>query len=153
MPGSEEEFQKFISENRELIESLMALQKDGIVSVASAGRDAAHAVAGSIEHANDSAKAKGEEMFKATYSMFMDPEVQRHFMAMGMEFMMGLSAMMQRAPVPEFVRDAAESTEQTWKKSACSANDQCGAKKVQKVDISDAGKSEVSKVEISDGRE
>ncbi len=153
MSSSEEEFQSFIKENRELIESLMALQKEGMISVASAGRDAAHSMVGSIEHANEAAKEKGEELFKATYSMFMDPEVQRHFMTMGMEFMMGLSAMMQRAPIPDSIRDAAMSTEQTWKKSACAANDQCGASRAQKVDITDAGKPAVTKVNITSNEE
>ena len=54
---------------------------------------------------------------------------------MGMELFMGLSAMMQKAPVPDFVREAAGSTERNWKDSACKANDQCGRSKVQKVEI------------------
>ena len=149
MAGTEEEFQDFVAKNRDLIEKIMVLQKEGVIEVASAGRDAAHEAA----HVVDDAKARAEEFAKATYSMFMDPEVQRHFMTMGMEFMMGLSAMMQRAPIPDSIRDAAMSTEQTWKKSACAANDQCGASRAQKVDITDAGKPAVTKVDITSNEE
>ena len=137
MAGTEEEFQEFVAKNRELIEKIMVLQKEGVIEVASAGRDAVHDAA----HAADAARDRAEEFAKATYSMFMDPEVQKHFMAMGMELFMGLSAMMQKAPVPDFVREAAGSTERNWKDSACKANDQCGRAKVQKVEINrdDAG--------------
>lgn len=127
MAGTEEEFQDFVAKNRDLIEKIMVLQKEGVIEVASAGRDAAHVV--------DDARVRAEDFAKATYSMFMDPEVQKHFMAMGMELFMGLSAMMQKAPVPDFVREAAGSTERNWKDSACKANDQCGRSKVQKVEI------------------
>ena len=118
MAGTEEEFQDFVAKNRDLIEKIMVLQKEGVIEVASAGRDAAHEAA----HVVDDARVRAEDFAKATYSMFMDPEVQKHFMAMGMELFMGLSAMMQKAPVPDFV-------------SACKANDQCGRSKVQKVEI------------------
>ena len=120
MAGTEEEFQDFVAKNRDLIEKIMVLQKEGVIEVASAGRDAAHEAA----HVVDDARVRAEDFAKATYSMFMDPEVQKHFMAMGMELFMGLSAMMQKAPVPDFVREA-----------ACKANDQCGRSKVQKVEI------------------
>lgn len=131
MAGTEEEFQDFVAKNRDLIEKIMVLQKEGVIEVASAGRDAAHEAA----HVVDDARVRAEDFAKATYSMFMDPEVQKHFMAMGMELFMGLSAMMQKAPVPDFVREAAGSTERNWKDSACKANDLCGRSKVQKVEI------------------
>ena len=114
MAGTEEEFQDFVAKNRDLIEKIMVLQKEGVIEVASAGRDAAHEAA----HVVDDARVRAEDFAKATYSMFMDPEVQKHFMAMGMELFMGLSAMMQKAPVPDFVREAAGSTERNWKDSA-----------------------------------
>lgn len=148
MAGTEQEFQEFVAKNRDLIEKLMLLQKEGAIEVASAGRSAVH-------EAKDMAEAsrqKTEDMAKAVYTMFTDPEVQRHFMAMGMELFMGVSAMMQRAPVPDFVKDVAGSTEKTWKASTCRANEDCSARsKVQKVNInSDSGPSEIK---IGDGSE
>ena len=146
MAGTEEEFQDFVAKNRELIEKIMVLQKEGVIEVASAGRSAAHDAA----HAADAAKERAEEFAKATYSMFMDPEVQKHFMAMGMELFMGLSAMMQKAPVPDFVRDAASSTERNWKNSACRANDECGRSKVQKVEINKDPVDGPSEIKVTD---
>lgn len=137
--STEEEFRDFVEKNRDLIEKIMLLQKEGVIEVASAGRDAAH----EAEKAAEEAKRKAEDFAKATYSMFTDPEVQRHFMAMGMELFMGVSAMMQKAPLPDFIKDAAEGTEKSWKSSACRANDECGAKPhMQKVDINTDQKSD-----------
>lgn len=139
MSGTEEEFQEFVAKNRDFIEKIMVLQKEGVIEVASAGRDAAH----EAEKAAEDAKRRAEDFAKATYSMFTDPEVQRHFMAMGMELFMGISAMMQKAPVPDFVKDTAESTEKSWKSTACRTNEDCGAKpRMQKVDINTDEKSD-----------
>ena len=146
MAGTEEEFQEFVAKNRELIEKIMVLQKEGVIEVASAGRDAVH----DAVHAADAARDRAEEFAKATYSMFMDPEVQKHFMAMGMELFMGLSAMMQKAPVPDFVRSAASSTERNWKDSACRVNDDCGRSKAQKVEINKDVPEGPSEIKVTD---
>ncbi len=147
MAGTEEEFQDFVAKNRELIEKIMLLQKEGVIEVTSAGRDAAHEAV----HAVDDARVKAEEFAKATYTMFMDPEVQKHFMAMGMELFMGLSAMVQKAPVPDFMKEAVGSTERNWKDSACKANDQCGRAKVQKVEIKREGAEDApSEIKVTD---
>lgn len=146
MAGTEEEFQEFVSKNRELIEKIMVLQKEGAIEIASAGRSAAH----DAMNTADAAKEKAEEFAKATYSMFMDPEVQRHFMAMGMELFMGLSAMMQKAPIPDFMRESASSTERNWKDSTCRANDTCGKAKVQKVEINRDEPEGPSEIKVTD---
>ena len=146
MAGTEEEFQEFVAKNRELIEKIMVLQKEGAIEIASAGRSAAH----DAMNTADAAKEKAEEFAKATYSMFMDPEVQRHFMAMGMELFMGLSAMMQKAPIPDFMRDAASSTERNWKDSACRVNDDCGRSKAQKVEINKDVPEGPSEIKVTD---
>ncbi len=133
MVGTEEEFRDFIRKNRDLIEKIMALQKEGVIEIASVGREATREAAVSV----DAAKQRTEDFARAAYSMFTDPEVQRHFMAMCMELFMGLSAMMQKAPVPDFVKETAGSTERAWKSSACRTNDECGAKgqRMQRVEI------------------
>lgn len=133
--ATEQEIHDFVSKNKELIESMMMLQKEGFTEAASVARGTAKTTAEIAQESAEAAKAHAEEFMKSAYSMFMDPEVQRHFVTMGMEFMMGLSAMMQRAPVPDFVKESAGSTERTVKTTACRANEDCGAKKVQKVQI------------------
>ena len=57
MAGTEEEFQEFVSKNRELIEKIMVLQKEGAIEIASAGRSAAH----DAMNTADAAKEKAEE--------------------------------------------------------------------------------------------
>lgn len=137
--GTEEDFQRFVEENRDLIEKMMALQKDGTIEIVSAGRDAAH----EAERAAEEAKRRAEDFAKATYSMFTDPEVQRHFMAMGMELFMGISTMMQKAPVPDFIKETAEGTERSWRSTACRTNEDCSARpKPQRVDINTDQKSD-----------
>ncbi len=133
MVGTEEKFRDFVEKNRDLIEKIMILQKDGVIEIASIGREATREAAVSA----DAAKQRTEDFARAVYSVFTDPEVQRHFMAMGMEFFMGLSAMMQKAPVPDFVKKTVGSTERAWKSSACRANDECGAKgqRMHKVEV------------------
>ena len=126
---SEEEFQSFIKQNRDLIERMMSLQKQAAVETLSAGREIAHEAVGSAVDTADKAKEKTEEFVKTTYNMFTDPEVQKHFMTMGMEFMAGMSSMFQKAPMPEFVKDAAGGVEKNWKQSACKNNDECARKK------------------------
>ena len=134
---SEEEFQSFIKQNRDLIERMMSLQKQAAVETLSAGREIAHEAVGSAVDTADKAKEKTEEFVKTTYNMFTDPEVQKHFMTMGMEFMAGMSSMFQKAPMPEFVKDAAGGVEKNWKQSACKNNDECARRKAsrQKVNI------------------
>ena len=129
---SEEEFQSFIKQNRDLIERMMSLQKQAAVETLSAGREIAHEAVGSAVDTADKAKEKTEEFVKTTYNMFTDPEVQKHFMTMGMEFMAGMSSMFQKAPMPEFVKDAAGGVEKNWKQSACKNNDECARKKASK---------------------
>lgn len=144
---NEEELQDFVKQNKDLIARMMELQKGAAIEVASAGRDIARDVVVASEQRIDAAKDRSEEFARSVYSMFTDPEVQKHFMAMGMEFMMGLGAMMQKAPMPDFMKDAVQSTEQNLKQSACSANGDCGVrKKVEKVDI---GTDAPKKVEIT----
>ena len=129
---SEEEFQSFIKQNRDLIERMMSLQKQAAVETLSAGREIAHEAVGSAVDTADKAKEKTEEFVKTTYNMFTDPEVQKHFMTMGMEFMAGMSSMFQKAPMSEFVKDAAGGVEKNWKQSACKNNDECARKKASK---------------------
>ena len=129
---SEEEFQSFIKQNSDLIERMMSLQKQAAVETLSAGREIAHEAVGSAVDTADKAKEKTEEFVKTTYNMFTDPEVQKHFMTMGMEFMAGMSSMFQKAPMPEFVKDAAGGVEKNWKQSACKNNDECARKKATK---------------------
>ena len=132
MGFTEEEFNEFVSNNRALIEEMMEKSRDEAVDIADCGRKAAH-------EAHDEAgrtKGKVEELAKEAYSMFMDPEVQRHFMAMGMELLAGISAMIARAPIPDRFKEDAADVEDNLKRTACAKNDNCtAATRMQKVQV------------------
>ena len=132
---SEEEFQTFVNENKDLIERMIQLQKGVAVETLSVGREFAHETKDLAEESAAKAKQKADEALGAAYNMFMDPDVQRHFMTMGMEFFMGMATMMQKAPLPDFVKNAASDSEKNMKDVACRANTDCSAKKATKVDI------------------
>ncbi len=135
----DEEFQEFVRSNRDLIERMIALQKGAAEGFIGAERDMAREAYGQAREFAGYGRARTEDAFRSAYSAFTDPEVQRHFMNMGMEFFMGMSALMQRAPMPDFMREGIEITESSMRASACRSNADCGARKgPQKVDISNA---------------
>ncbi len=166
MGYSDEEVQKFVEENRDIIEMLMARKESseeaGAHDKERARRyrvDAEEGINRARERA-DSSRSRFEEdilwardradesrdrmegAFRDTYEAFTDPEVQKHFMTMGLNFMMGMSALMQRMPGPDFMKDAASGMESSWKKASCSSNADCSARK-RKIDIEDSEPSSV----------
>ena len=113
--------------------------KEQTEQAADKAKEAAHYAKEKTDETAEAAKEKTEEFMKTTYNMFTDPGVQKHFMAMGIEFMSGMSALMQKAPAPDFVKDAASGMESNWKQSTCRKNDECAARKAKaqkvKVDV------------------
>lgn len=134
---SEEEFQAFVSQNKDLIERMIALQKGAAGEFIGAERAIAREAYGHARGFADQGRARADDMFSAAMATFTDPEVQRHFMNMGMEFFMGMAAMMQRAPMPDFVRTGFNNAESGIRDAACRANQDCGARRAapQKVSI------------------
>lgn len=133
---TEEEFQAFVSQNKDLIERMIALQKGAAGEFIGAEKDI---VRGAYDHTRelaDQGRAHADELIQSTISMVTDPEVQRHFMNMGMEFFMGMAAMMQKAPMPAAVRNGIDAAGSGMRDAACRANQDCGARKApQKVSI------------------
>ena len=135
---SDEEFEAFVRQNRELIEKMMELQKTNASQMVQKGFDKAEETAHRVEKTVDDMNSHTREVAETAYNAFTDPVVQKHFFNMGMEFAAGMSAILMRAPLPEFMKEAAETTEKNWKQSACRNNDQCRArKKAQRVEIND----------------
>ncbi len=161
MGYSDEEVQKFVEENRDIIEMLMARKESSGEAEAqdkerggSRHSSAEESINRARERADssrsrfeedilwargraDESRDRMESAFRDTYEAFTDPEVQKHFMTMGLNFMMGMSALMQRMPGPDFMKDAASGMESNWKKASCSSNADCSAKK-RKIDIEES---------------
>ena len=121
MGFTDDEIDEFVRENRALIEKMMERWKDETEDVAGAGRKAAHDAYDEAERT----KGRIEEAAKQTYDMFMDPEVQKHFIAMGMELLAGISAMISKAPIPDRFKEEAADVEDNLKRTACAKNENC----------------------------
>ena len=131
---TDEEFEAFVANNRDLIERMIETQKSAAREFVDAERDAARQAYGHARGFADESRARAEDLARTAYSAFTDPEVQRHFVNMGLEFFMGMSALMERAPMPAPVRDGFRSTEATMKDAACRARE-CRRETPKRVEI------------------
>jgi hypothetical protein len=113
------ELEKFLKENKEMLERLFSEEKEMMEKFFKEGKssfkETFNKECGKAEdfakEKKDKAKEKAEDVFNA----FTDPEVQKHFMVMGMEFMMGMSALIKAMPFPDFMKDAAGKAEEAGK--------------------------------------
>lgn len=121
MGVSDEQIKEFVDRNRDLIESLIELQKDAAVSAADAGRSMAHDAYESTEHV----RHKVKDALEQQYNVFMDPSIQKHFMAMGLEFIAAMSEIIARSPLPDCFKGPGCSD---CKGDECSLSDACRRK-------------------------
>lgn len=120
---TEEEFEEFVARNRDLIERMIEMQKGTTAAYVDAEREMARQAYRHMRDVTDSSRVRAEELARSAYSAFTDPEVQRHFVNMGLEFFMGMSALMERAPMPDHLRDGFRDTERTVMSAACRARE------------------------------
>jgi hypothetical protein len=82
-------------------------------------------------------KDKTEEAMKDMYAALMNSEAHRHFVRMGMEFFMGVSKILESAPIPKPVRkfqeDVTEAKSQV-QPEFCRNNPDCALKKKKEND-------------------
>ena len=135
--ATDEEIDKFVAENRELIERMMLTQKDNLERTTEIGREFTLTAIESTFVAAELVRKKSEDFVRSTYESITNPVVQRHFMSAGLEFLAGLSTLVEAAPIPSVVKDTAHDFEKNLKTSACRANENCPAK-TDKVKISPA---------------
>jgi hypothetical protein len=95
------ELERFFRENRDMIERLLKEERSCLKSVFEAERARAEEMA-------ESQKNKAEDIAQGVIGMLMDPDVQRHFMAVGTELILGIGALMKAAPIPDSIREMAE---------------------------------------------
>jgi len=135
------ELDRFFHENKEMIEELLKEEREMFKTVFKAEKE-------KMESMVEEKKAKAKETSQQMMGMFADPEVQKHFMTMGMEFLLGMSALIQASPLPDAFKDVVNKTEETGKASSeRSRKSGTGTKtesKVSKVDIKDNTKKETT---------
>ncbi|MCK9333506.1 MAG: hypothetical protein M0Q19_10120 [Candidatus Cloacimonetes bacterium] len=140
------DLERFVRENREMVKKLLELEKD-------LAKETLKEEKYRVEELIDYQKAKTKEVAEGVVTMLTDPDVQKHFMAVGFEFFMGINALMKAAPLPSVVKDAmnkAEDIKDETSKNFCKVNPNCAKKpKTQKVDITDGDeKPSTKKVKI-----
>jgi len=131
------ELERFFRENKDMVERLLKEEKE-IFSKMLKEKKAKYE---DFAKQSDKKKETAQQMMGA----FMDPEVQKHFMKMGMEFMMGMSALVQASPIPDMFKDMAGKAESAGKTAADEFYKEPETKKrsnakPQKVEIKDVGK-------------
>ena len=135
MQHTDEEIYRFVEENRDLIEAMIdrAEGRDsfGMGSCRDyRGREdyrchpgrfteyARRRAAEDVYWAKERAaydRMRCEDSLRSSIDAFNDPEVQKYFMTMGMNLIMGLSALMQKMPGPEIMKNAASGMEDSWR--------------------------------------
>lgn len=132
--ATDEEIDRFVAENREFIEKMMAVQKENFEKTSELNREMTDEAIKNTKEAAEIARKKSEEFFKATVDTIASPVVQKHFITASMEFLSGLSAMVEISPLPDYIKTAASDMEKNVKQAACKNNKDCPVKS-QKIEI------------------
>ncbi|MCL1811112.1 MAG: hypothetical protein FWG41_02675 [Methanomassiliicoccaceae archaeon] len=138
------ELEKFLKENKEMLERLFKEEKDMMQKLLKEEKeffgDAFEEERKRAEEFAEKQKERAKDTAQEMFNAFTDPEVQRHFMAMGMEFMMAVSAMMKNMPFPDSVKDMADKAEQARKNAAKNGSGRSKPAQPEKIEIKPAQK-------------
>ena len=135
---TDEELRQFLKENGKRIREILADEKETAEDIAEGLKTDLGKSAEKVKEKISERKDKAEETFKDVYKALMDPSAHRHFVRMGLEFFMGLSAIMDKMPMPSTIReirDDVEASRAGVQKEFCKANPDCAAKKGANDDI------------------
>lgn len=124
---TDEEFKKFITDNRERILDIL---QESIPTGEDVDRafEPAERMKAETEARIRARREEAAEAAREVYSAFVSPDVHRHFIRMGMELFMGLNEFVSRLPVPDGVRQFKEDLDQTQselRKEMCRNNPDC----------------------------
>lgn len=139
---TDEELKQLLRDNKERILELIDDEKEFARDVGDEVRECADSAADRIKGKVSEKKDRAEDTFKDIYKAVMDPNAHRHFVRMGLEFFLGLSAIMEKMPMPTAVKEVREDIENSRtavQKEFCKANENCAAKKqrddVERIEI------------------
>ncbi len=129
---TDEELRQFLRENKERIAELIKDETEFAKDVGDEVKGAVDSTADRIKEKVSEGKGRAEETFKDIYKAVMDPVAHRHFVRMGLEFFMGLSAIMDKMPMPgpiKEVREDIQNSRESVQKEFCRTNENCAARK------------------------
>ncbi|MDR3283084.1 MAG: hypothetical protein LBS92_05710 [Candidatus Methanoplasma sp.] len=132
---SDPDLEKFFRDNRRMVERIIKEEKEILLETAKAEK----------AKAEECAKEQSERVRGVAADVFAiinDPEVQKHFTAVGIELLLGMNALLQASPIPDNLKDFASNAEHRARQSAESAKKASGEAKTEpeKVDIDVAPK-------------
>ena len=129
---NDEEMIEFIRRNKERVAELLKDEKVFAEDLAGEAKNSAEKAAEKVKEKVSHGKERAEETAKDIYKAIMNPEAHRHFVRMGLELFMGLSAIMEKMPMPKPIREFREDLEESREgvqKEFCKTNKNCAAKK------------------------
>lgn len=103
---TDSELERFVRENREMLERLLLQEKEM----------ADRFYQSEVSRAEE-LKSRAEEKTIEFIAAVTDPEIHRHFMMAGFEFLMGVNAMMKAMPMPEVIRTTMDLVKETREKT------------------------------------
>jgi len=119
---TDSELEDFIRENREMIMRLLKEEKSTAEKLFKEEKECFKSVFDEeIKKAEEFAgkkREKAKDTAQEVFNAFTDPEVQKHFMIMGIEFMMAMNALISAMPFPEGIKDMAEKAEEARKSAS-----------------------------------
>ena len=123
MCEKEIDIEEFVKQNKEKIEKILKEQK------------------GSFKEKAEPQMKKAEDVVTGVISLFLDPEIQKHFVKAGMEMLAGVEELLKKAPMPDKVKETfekASGAKETFVKDVmCEVNPDCKVKnkKMKKIDV------------------
>ena len=102
---TDEELKQLLRENRDRIKELIEDETEFAKDIGDEVKECADSTADRIKEKVSEKKDRTEETFKDVYRAIMDPDAHRHFVRMGLEFFLGLSAIMDKMPLPSTIKE------------------------------------------------
>jgi len=149
---TDSELESFIRENREILSKLLRQEKDLASRLYNREAQKAEELKGKAEEFKGKAeefKGKAEEKTIEFIAAVTDPEIHKHFMMAGFEFLMGMSAMVKALPMPEMIRTTMDLAKETRDKTY----EEARAKYPDKKGSSGSGGAASRKIDITDKSE
>ena len=125
MCEKEMDIEEFVKKNKEKIEKILNEQKS------------------SFKEKAEPQMKKAEDVVTGVLSLFLDPEIQKHFVKAGFEVLAGVEEFLKKAPMPDKMKetfDKASGAKETFVKDVmCEVNPDCKVKnkdkKMKKIDV------------------
>ena len=125
---TDEEIDRFVSDNWENVQRFMRGQRDNIQSFSEFNKDMAYKTFKITESAAKLTKMKGKKLFAETLGTVTDPDIQKYLVSAGVEFITAMEAFVEASPIPDYVKSAVNDTKRNVRKAACRCNKDCPMK-------------------------